>query len=166
MGLFDNFPYTNFHELNLDWILKALKQIEDLMNQFVSLNTIKYADPLEWDITTQYPKNTVVIDANTGIAYISTDNVPAGADISNTDYWTKVFDLSPFIAGGSSNFAINYESEITYHATMITPAGRWVVWNNKLYIATEDIYVGDTYIVDGNIERQTIEDFFNNIKTF
>ena len=26
MGLFDQFPYTNFHELNLDWILKALKE--------------------------------------------------------------------------------------------------------------------------------------------
>ena len=24
--MFDNFPYTNFHELNLDWILKTLKE--------------------------------------------------------------------------------------------------------------------------------------------
>ena len=27
MGLFSNFPYTNFHELNLDWILKELRVI-------------------------------------------------------------------------------------------------------------------------------------------
>lgn len=26
MGLFDNFPYTNFHELNLDWMLDELKK--------------------------------------------------------------------------------------------------------------------------------------------
>lgn len=26
MGVFENFPYANFHELNLDWIIKALKQ--------------------------------------------------------------------------------------------------------------------------------------------
>lgn len=26
MGLFDNFPYTNFHELNLDWIIKRVKE--------------------------------------------------------------------------------------------------------------------------------------------
>ena len=25
MGLFENFPYTNFHNLNLDWIIKILK---------------------------------------------------------------------------------------------------------------------------------------------
>ena len=25
MGLFENFPYTNFHNLNLDWIIKVLK---------------------------------------------------------------------------------------------------------------------------------------------
>ena len=26
MGVFDHFPYTNFHELNLDWILKHFKE--------------------------------------------------------------------------------------------------------------------------------------------
>lgn len=25
----DNFPYTNFQELNLDWILAKLKELED-----------------------------------------------------------------------------------------------------------------------------------------
>lgn len=28
MGLFDNFPWTNFHELNLDWIVKQIKEIQ------------------------------------------------------------------------------------------------------------------------------------------
>lgn len=28
MGLFDQFPYTNFHELNLDWILGQMKNVE------------------------------------------------------------------------------------------------------------------------------------------
>lgn len=27
MGLFNHFPYTNLHELNLDWILRVLKQM-------------------------------------------------------------------------------------------------------------------------------------------
>lgn len=27
MGLFEHFPYTNFHELNLDWILKTVKDL-------------------------------------------------------------------------------------------------------------------------------------------
>lgn len=27
MGLFENFPYTNIHELNLDWLIEAVKNI-------------------------------------------------------------------------------------------------------------------------------------------
>ena len=29
MGLFENFPYTNFHELNLDWIIKTMKALDE-----------------------------------------------------------------------------------------------------------------------------------------
>lgn len=36
MGLFENYPYTNFHELNLDWIIQKLK--EQGMNAVLSVN--------------------------------------------------------------------------------------------------------------------------------
>ena len=29
MGLFEQFPYANFHELNLDWILKKIKELNE-----------------------------------------------------------------------------------------------------------------------------------------
>lgn len=29
MGVFDNFPYTNVHDLNTDWLVKTVKQIKD-----------------------------------------------------------------------------------------------------------------------------------------
>lgn len=28
MGFFDNYPYTDFHELNLDWLIKQMKALE------------------------------------------------------------------------------------------------------------------------------------------
>lgn len=31
MGFFNDFPYTNFHEMNLDWIIK---QINDLIEKY------------------------------------------------------------------------------------------------------------------------------------
>lgn len=31
MGFFNNFPYTNFHEMNLDWIVK---QVNDLIEKY------------------------------------------------------------------------------------------------------------------------------------
>ena len=27
MGVFENFPYTNFHEMNLDWIVTKVKEV-------------------------------------------------------------------------------------------------------------------------------------------
>ena len=34
MGLYSNFPYTNFHEMNLDWILQQLKDLVDAWDAF------------------------------------------------------------------------------------------------------------------------------------
>lgn len=34
MGLFDHFPYTNFHELNLDWILSKFREFTEKVNLF------------------------------------------------------------------------------------------------------------------------------------
>lgn len=32
MGLFEHFPYTNFHELNLDWIIQTVKDLDEKVN--------------------------------------------------------------------------------------------------------------------------------------
>lgn len=90
-------PYTNFHDLNLDWIIEALNDIDRRLANFVNLNTIKYADPIKWDITSQYAQNTLVLDPQDGTAYLSVQPVPQGVQITNTDYWTPVFTLQNFI---------------------------------------------------------------------
>lgn len=28
MGMFDKYPYTDFHELNLDWLIKTVRDME------------------------------------------------------------------------------------------------------------------------------------------
>lgn len=30
---FDNFPYTDLHELNLDWLLRKVKQLEEKVTE-------------------------------------------------------------------------------------------------------------------------------------
>lgn len=40
MGVFEQFPYTNFHDLNLDWIIKKVKECLDQ----VDVNTADMAD--------------------------------------------------------------------------------------------------------------------------
>jgi len=161
MGLFDQFPYTNFHELNLMWILEALKEIQTTTEQFVALNSLKYADPIQWNIVQQYEKNTIVIDPLTGTAYISVQPVPSGVAITNTDYWTVVFDLGSFVTRAAKNFTNRWEEDTTLTATFPTLAGEWLIWGDVLYRALTNITAGDTYVVDSNIEHFTIEELYN-----
>lgn len=44
MGIFDNFPYTNFHELNLDWMLNQLRGIDHKLDEALDLIKNKIAD--------------------------------------------------------------------------------------------------------------------------
>ena len=34
MGLYSNFPYTNFHEMNLDWIISTMKNLVEAWESF------------------------------------------------------------------------------------------------------------------------------------
>ena len=164
MGLFDHFPYTNFHELNLAWILEMLKEIDKTMDEFVAINALKYADPIQWNITSQYEKNTIVIDPLTGSAYISVQPVPNGVSLSNTDYWTVVFDLGMFVVKAAKNLATIYEADTTTSATVPIPKDTWLIWGDTLYKALTNITAGDTYVENGNIQHFTIEDVTGHLE--
>lgn len=94
MAFYDKFPYTNFQEINLDRLIHELIQVKEGLNFVIENASLKYADPIQWNITHQYQANTVVIDPETGIAYISTKPVPDNVTITDTNYWTPIFDLS------------------------------------------------------------------------
>ncbi|MBO5809656.1 MAG: SGNH/GDSL hydrolase family protein [Bacteroidales bacterium] len=81
------YPYTDTHELNLDWILKQIRLIANEVNEFEALNKITFAGV--WDITSAYQAWTLV-DDGAGNGYISLKPVPAGVDLSNTEYWQQV----------------------------------------------------------------------------
>ena len=63
MGLFDHFPYTNIHEMNLDWIMQMMKALEAAWGEFVAGNSLTFADPLLHDLTSTYAKNTIVLES-------------------------------------------------------------------------------------------------------
>lgn len=155
------YPYLNLNDFNLDYILKTIGELRYEVTNFVSLNAIKYADPIQWDITRQYEKNTVVIDPLTGTAYISVAPVPMGVALTNTDYWCVVFDLGSFVTRAAQNFTSNWESETTSTATFSLSTGEWLVWGDVLYKALTNITAGDTYVVGGNIDHFTMEDVYN-----
>lgn len=90
----NKYPYTDFHELNLDWILEEIKKLHEDMDEFEALNQITFDGA--WDITKQYPAWTIVND--NGAGYISIRPVPAGVVLTNTDYWRGVVDYTATIA--------------------------------------------------------------------
>lgn len=94
MGFFNNFPYTNFHELNLDWLLNQMKELGQAFEDFAASNHLVYSDPIAWDITKNYNPNTLVVHDD--VAYVSKQRVPAGIDITNRDYWLAAFDASGY----------------------------------------------------------------------
>ena len=154
------YPYTDFHEMNLDWLIVEIGKLVNEVTNFVSLNAIKYADPIQWDITRQYEKNTVVVDPMSGTAYLSVAAVPIGAQLNRTEYWTVIFDLGSFIVKAGKNFANTYEDTATTTATVNTSAGGWIMWGETLYVANVNITAGDAYVPGANITQITVEDAF------
>lgn len=129
----DWWPYTNEDKINLDWVLRTVKKLSENLENFVSLNTIKYANPIQWNITSHYGLNTIVINGTTGTAYISVADVPAGVTLDTTDYWTPVFTLEFF-----TDFLKTAFSEIPVQtsgtpATVAIPANS-VFWVGDLLV--------------------------------
>lgn len=94
-NFFNKYPYTDFHELNLDWLISKMKELQIQFDEFKVVNNITFSG--QWDITKQYPAWTIVSDNNIG--YVSIQPVPVGVVLTNSDYWVEVIDYTAQIAG-------------------------------------------------------------------
>lgn len=141
-------PYTNFHDLNLDWIIEVLNEFNTKLTDFVSLATIKYADPIQWSITNQYEANTVVVDSN-GNAYLSVRPVPSGVSLDRTEFWTNIGNFDELWADVKKAITPNDEG----HSPTATAdrAVNDLVWvNGSLVRVTRAMNAGDAYVPGSN----------------
>lgn len=106
-GFLNQFPYSDFHEMNLDWIIKAIKSMKTELETFEMNHEIVIRGI--WDITSQYTAWSVVLDQQTGKTLISIKPVPAGVDINNTDYWILIsaFNIDTDFSDTSYNAIAN-----------------------------------------------------------
>lgn len=151
-------PYTNFHDLNLDWIIDTLNDFNDRLTDYVSLATIKYADPIQWDITSQYEANTVVVDSQ-GNAYLSVQPVPSGVSLDRTEYWTKIGNFDELFANVKKAITPNDEG----HSTTATSARAVddLVWvNGALVRITRAMSAGDAYVQGSNCVTSSTNEIF------
>lgn len=128
--MFNLFPYTDFHELNLDWILGEIRKLHKDYDEFKVLNTITFSGA--WDITKQYPAWTIV-NVNDTTGYISLKPVPAGIDYTNTDYWVLIADYTVTLA------------EIQNRVTALENAVAPLTAEYNLEHNRKILFVGDSY---------------------
>ena len=141
-------PYTNFHDLNLDWIMDELNEFNTKLTKFISMATIKYADPIQWDITSQYEANTVVVDSN-GNAYLSVQPVPSGVSLDRAEFWTKIGNFDELWADVKK--AITPIDEGHSPTATAARAVNDLVWvNGSLVRVTRAMIAGDAYVPGSN----------------
>ena len=141
-------PYTNFHDLNLDWIIEVLNEFNTKLTNFVSLATIKYANPIQWNITSQYEANTVVVDSN-GNAYLSVKPVPSGVSLDRAEFWTKIGNFDELWADVKKAITPNNE-EHSPTATADRSVNDLVWVNGALVRVTRAMSAGDAYVPGSN----------------
>lgn len=155
-------PYTDPDRFNTDWEINTVKDLVNIVKNWIAMNSIKYSDPIEWDITRQYQANTVVIDEHDGTAYLSTKPVPVNIAIDNTDYWTPIFNYDAVIQHLRSQIATNERKSQT--ATANRAAGDLVWLDGDLAEVISDMTAGDRYVEGSNFNYVTLESFIKSIK--
>ena len=167
MSLLDLFthkyPSTDFHELNLDWCISAILELQKSFKSFSAANKLLFANPLQHDLTKTYAKNTIVVD-DYGNAWLSLQVVPKGVQLSNTDYWLEVFNFEAYTSRANRNFTDNYFVN-TDRAPYPISLGDWMVLDDVLYKATAAIATDDLFVIDGNIVHFTVEQFLKDFVT-
>lgn len=161
MGNFAKYPYLNFSDYNLDWIIRTVKEVNERLNVYVENSVITFADPITWDITEQYTPLTVVVDSD-GTAYLSKQPVPTGIDISNTNYWLPIFNYDDNINQLRAQIAYNAGTSPT--TTVNLSENDLVFWNGLIYRVMADMTAGSAFIIDTNIEAYTVDRKFGMIE--
>jgi hypothetical protein len=142
---------------------EMVSKVIEVMQQCIETNSISYADPIQWDITKQYPRNTVVVTVN-GDGYLSTQPVPIGIDIDNEDYWTKIGNFSEL--WGSVKLAITPVDEKLKTTASAARSVNDLVWlNNDLYVITKAMDAGMRYIEGTNCKKTDIGEQLNDLNT-
>lgn len=142
---------------------EMVSKVIEVMQQYIEIGSISYADPIQWDITKQYPRNTVVVTVN-GDGYLSTQPVPIGIDIDNEDYWTKIGNFSEL--WGRVKLAITPVDEKLKTTASAARAVNDLVWlNNDLYVITKAMDAGTRYIEGTNCKKTDIGEQLNDLNT-
>ena len=143
-----DYPYTNAHEMNLDWILAKVKELMGEVDTFKVVNSITWGGL--HNPSKEYAAWTIV-DTPEHNGYISIKPVPVGVTIDNPDYWVLVADYSALYAD-IQNRIVNAENNIDALQTKSNNLG---FANVKDYGATGNGSDDDTEAINAALNAST-----------
>lgn len=135
MGIFQQFPYSNFHEMNLDGILKMVKENEDKIDDFILDISDQIDDSVDEWIRNHPEYVTTVQDHTIKSIKFYSESVPFynvldyGVTPNGTDNYEQIHDL--FV-----NYVYNTGGIVYF------PAGRYIT-SDTLFIPENTMIIGD-----------------------
>lgn len=145
MGLFEQLPYTNFHELNLTEMIKYLDSLQKEIKDFTAVNKIHNFGA--WDINKSYPIYSIVSNNDRG--YISLKPVPAGISIDNIEYWEIIADYTSLYAE-LGNIITELRTRVNAIEPIVIDNNQRLV-TNQINIAKYCVWIGDSYTSAGSL---------------
>ena len=141
-------------------LCKVVNKINEIIE---NPSGIKIADPVEWNISSQYGENVIVIDSD-GTAYISKQPVPSGIQIDDENYWQVIFNYADNINDLRDNIAFNNGDNDT--ALQNVPENSLVWVHGVLYKTLRDVLAGDAFVEGSNVTQYTVDEKINDIPDY
>ena len=142
---------------------EMVSKVIEVMQQYMETTSITYADPFQWNITSQYARNTLVIDPETGTAYLSLQPVPSGVQITNTEYWTPVFTLQNFTDSLKTAITTVPQQENGNAATQEIPANSVFFVGDVLCTNKDVIPVTSIVVIGSNCRQVSVIELLCNL---
>lgn len=142
---------------------EMVSKVIEVMQQYMETSSITYADPFQWNITSQYARNTLVIDPETGTAYLSLQPVPSGVQITNTEYWTPVFTLQNFTDALKKAITTVPQQENGQQATMEIPANSVFFVGDVLCTNKDAIPMTSIIVIGTNCVQVSVIDLISRL---
>ena len=114
------YPYTDLHDLNLDWIIRVVKDVTKEVDDFVAFNKVTFRGT--WD-GSPYPAWTVVDDGS-GNGFLSLQPVPANVPLTDTAYWQQVASYSTIYSAFNSRITALEANDLIQDGDITSLGGR------------------------------------------
>lgn len=173
MALFENFPYTNLHELNLDWLIDELKKVKESSVMSVNGQTgdvILYEAPTVYlpEVTTNQWEIIRSTDGVTVGIYFKKDGTAYITRESNLDKIYTASNPPPYpvtsVNGQTGDVIIFSEQYIQLPTLTDQQLTNWNIYRtvNGILSGIQFDGAGNAYVMDGSNGRYKIWDNHNS----